>query len=67
MSDLYTWADSIGVTIAHAMDVADGRRIAIHLLNPNQRDLEDALATAERDGFQLIMLHSNKTWRKFVK
>lgn len=32
-------------------------RVGIHLLNPTDSEIEDALRTAERDGFQFIYGH----------
>ncbi len=37
-------------------------QIGIHLLCPNQRELEDAIETAERDMFKTIYIHTMSSW-----
>lgn len=57
-------ARAIGCTITKAKLFSEGKHklIGIHLLNPNQRELEDALDKAERDLFCRIIIHSLDSW-----
>jgi len=59
---VFTVAADLGIKIIMAASVVDSNRVAIHLLNPNLDDLEDAIMTAERDNFPAIVIHSNATW-----
>lgn len=54
-------AQSIGVKIIRVKK-HDHSMIGIHLLMPNQRELEDALNVAERDLFPAIYIHKFSTW-----
>jgi hypothetical protein len=53
-------AKSIGVTVyfVPAEDNAAKAKQGIHLLMPSEYELEDALNTAERDGFKTIFIHN---------
>lgn len=57
-------AESIGVRIIRAKRYTEGKHklIGIHLLMPTQRELEDAMSTAERDLFRCIVIHSFDSW-----
>lgn len=45
-----------GIQIWLETDPAHGNAIGIHLMDPDDRDLEDALETAERDGYPNIWI-----------
>lgn len=55
---------SQGFEVRWASRHADKRHQGIHLLNPGERELMDALETAERDGFNTIWLHTERTWHE---
>lgn len=50
------------IEIYDANSKQDGNAIAIHLLNPDDRELEDAIEQAYRDNFDKIVCHNHKTW-----
>lgn len=52
----------LGVKLVVAQSSMDNQRIAIHLLNPDLSEIDDALDQAERDGFEVIVLHTKLTW-----
>lgn len=60
--ELFELASELGIEIKIAKNLKDQNRIAIHLLNPDLDELEDALQTAERDMFPTIVIHTVKTW-----
>lgn len=53
---------NLDVTVMKAKTKGDAHRVAIHLLNPTQREFDDAQERAERDMFGTIVLHTKKTW-----
>lgn len=55
-------AQMSGIRIENADSAAQCSLNAIHLLNPNIWELTDALDRAERDGFGLILIHTQLTW-----
>jgi hypothetical protein len=61
---LKEYADSIGCKVVRLKkyDGKNSERIGIHLLRPDQRELEDALNTAERDMFPAIYIHTFDSW-----
>lgn len=58
----FTTAVTAQVHAVHAKSTADNRRVAIHLLYPTGDELERAFEDAFSKGFDLIMLHTNRTW-----
>lgn len=51
-----------GINVKQASTKSDGLCVAIHLLNPSQRKLEQAIEQAERDMFPTVMIHNESTW-----
>lgn len=64
VEDELTGAITQQVHTVAARSIHDCNRIAIHLLHPDSRELEDAVETALKDGFELIVVHNNRTWPK---
>lgn len=52
------------ILVLKAKNKKDAERIAIHLLKPTKTELERAMYQAERDGFETIVIHTDKTWPK---
>lgn len=52
----------VNVQILEAKSSKDARKIGVHLLNPNAADLFNAVNSAERDLFNVIYVHTKKTW-----
>lgn len=50
------------VTIIQAQSKNDAGKQGIHLLSPTERELEDALHTADRDFFTSIWIHTASTF-----
>lgn len=50
------------IEVMYASKKSDAMRIAIHLLDPTPSEVDDAKKRAERDLFELIVIHSKKTW-----
>jgi len=50
------------VKVIKAKSQKDQNRVAIHLLNPTQSEIDDAMERAERDLFPAIVLHTVATW-----
>ena len=46
---------------------ADAEHVAIHLLEPDVREVDEAIERAYVDGFQLIICHTPKTWPRGEK
>lgn len=42
----------------------DAGKQGIHLLNPTQDEIDDAIERCERDGFSTIYRHTARTWPK---
>lgn len=62
IDEIYNKAEELGVVISIARNKKDSQRIAIHLLKPTLEELSQAINTANRDGFGLILLHNASTW-----
>ena len=60
--ELFELAEDMGIDILNARTKDDAKIIAIHLLNPDMRALEDAIFQAEKDLFTVIMIHNKQTW-----
>jgi hypothetical protein len=60
--DLLYAAQDNGVTITIATSIKDQNKIAIHLLNPELGEIEDALERAIANNFNTIVLHTIATW-----
>lgn len=60
--DVKAWSQSTGTKVLRAK-LGDASKIAIHLLEPEDFELEAAMERAERDNFPAIYLHTFKTWR----
>jgi hypothetical protein len=54
--------DPIEIRVVYARSSADQNLVAIHLLDPDQDEISDAVDSACRDLFDLIVIHSAKTW-----
>lgn len=55
------------VSVVQAMGPKASELIGIHLLNPEPWELERALETAHRDGFERVVIHTAFTWPKAVR
>jgi len=55
-------ANELGLNIVLASSKRDNLRVAIHLLEPTEHELFDALDVAAKDLFPCIVIHSKKTW-----
>lgn len=51
-----------GIEIVLATRPEEKSMIAIHLLNPTEDELMDALETAQKDLFPRIVIHGEETW-----
>ncbi len=60
--ELKEYAQEIGCKIVRVKDFDSKSMVGIHLLMPSQRELEDALTTAERDLYPAIYIHNFSTW-----
>lgn len=52
----------MGIKIQIANKESHTNKIAIHLLNPELSEIESALFDAEKDAFDLIVIHTELTW-----
>ena len=63
LKDIRSRLRESGIKVIMAYDDRDASIVAIHLLKPSLREVEDALDTAERDLFETIVIHlSVSTW-----
>jgi len=61
-NDIFKAAEKLGIEILNAKTKEDGKRTAIHLLNPELNDLEDAVYEAEAKEMVMIVIHNRSTW-----
>lgn len=57
-------SNKMQLNIVLASRKSDQNRVAIHLLEPTEAELYQALETAEKDNFKCIVLHTKFTWPK---
>lgn len=59
LSRICRMAEYCNIRIHYVPEYSDKAKAkqGIHLLNPSQREIEDAISTAERDGFECIYIH----------
>ena len=62
--DLIECAHDNNIKIVIAKSTSYNRMIAVHLLNPNLEEIEDAIEAAVKDNFETIVIHSVLTWPK---
>lgn len=60
--NLFEQANEAGIRVINAQSKKDAYRVAIHLLEPDCDELEDALYRADRDLFNTIVVHTQQTW-----
>ena len=56
------WTEAPRIVKARSMD--DASIQGIHLLTPSTSELDDAIETAFKDNFKLIVLHTRRTFGK---
>lgn len=62
MKKLKSVARDNGILIVEAKGPIDKQLLGIHLLNPDTRELGNAIEIALKDGFDCIIFHTHKTW-----
>lgn len=65
VSDIQKQCKQLGIDILVAKKKSDASRQGIHLLCPSLDELQDAIDTAEKDGFCRIFLHTHFTWPSY--
>ena len=50
------------IEVADATDAKDQNAIAVHLLEPDQDEIDRAVEDAMAQGFELVVCHTKKTW-----
>lgn len=53
-----------GIKFETAKDNSDKSRVGIHLLNPDNNEIWNAINACDKDGFSTIWLHTDATWYK---
>jgi hypothetical protein len=56
--------DDFIIDLVKATNSNDKDIEGLHLLNPSQQDINNALARAVRDSYSNVVLHSNRTWKE---
>lgn len=64
IEDELTGAITQQVHTVKAKSLKDKNRVGIHLLKPTEFELMDAIDRAFHDGFDMIFVHTKRTWPK---
>lgn len=54
--------DGTEVKVYRATKKEDAHLVGVHRLYPSMDEIQDAIETAIKDGFEKVILHSSKTW-----